>query len=222
MILAARYANYKDDMLNDVREAVNHVDAFLKYWFQDQGTDPITVEALALGLANNYPRHVDDDTEFITHLADKNFTAGQAAAWYARGPANDRADVLQRGKNNWNNAPAGTFPADYNPYDDTWLVVNQTGSVTLDDTTPVVGTEITATVNDPDDGIGNREWQWQSLATGGEWTAISGATTRRYTPVTADVGKTLRCRCKYTDNANDDTTDKNTAISAATGAVVAS
>ena len=84
------------------------------------------------------------------------------------------------------------------------------GSVTIDDTTPVRGTAITATVSDPDGSVSNVTWQWQRGTSN-----IAGATSATYTPVLADVGKTLRAVASYTDAHG---TGK-TATSAATSAV---
>ena len=87
---------------------------------------------------------------------------------------------------------------------------DQPGTVTLDDTTPIRATAVTASLADADGGIENLTWQWQRAGVN-----IAGATSASYTPVLADVGKTLRAVASYDDAQG---TDK-TATSAATGAV---
>ncbi|WP_374437663.1 reprolysin-like metallopeptidase [Inhella sp.] len=54
-------------------------------------------------------------------------------------------------------------------------------------------------LSDPD-GIGPLNLRWQSSADGGQtWTDIAGATTDRFTPTEAQVGRLLRARIDYTD-----------------------
>ncbi len=78
-------------------------------------------------------------------------------------------------------------------------------------------TPVTATLSDPDSGVGEVSWQWYSAASGwnqfrdlelgpsvsqaGPWTALSGngADTNIYTPQHADANKWLRATATYTD-----------------------
>ena len=79
-------------------------------------------------------------------------------------------------------------------------VLDLPGSVTLSpEGAPEVGTEITATLTDPDGGVTGEIWQWQRSADGVTWTAIDGASTASYTPVEADVGMMLRANVSYSD-----------------------
>ena len=96
--------------------------------------------------------------------------------------------------------------------------VNEKGSVTLPKDSkgrpvqPVTGTAITATLNDPDNGVAAITWQWlRSATTTGPWTVINGATTDTYTPVAADNGHYLRVRATYLDvtTGGDDTSTAN-------------
>ena len=66
---------------------------------------------------------------------------------------------------------------------------------------PQVDTALTATLVDPDGGATNITWTWQSSPNGSSgWTAISGATSDSYTPVTGDVGNYLRATASYTNS----------------------
>ena len=79
-------------------------------------------------------------------------------------------------------------------------VLDLPGSVTLSPVgAPEVGTEITATLIDPDGGVTGETWQWQRSADEVTWTAIDGASTASYTPVEADVGMMLRANVSYSD-----------------------
>ena len=96
----------------------------------------------------------------------------------------------------------------------------QSGTVTIDDTTPVVGDELTAsTANAADpDGLPDPfapAWQWYRTPDGGSETEISGETSATYTVVAADPGATLTAKASWTDNGGFD----NTLASAPTSAV---
>ena len=82
-------------------------------------------------------------------------------------------------------------------------VVDQPGEVTLSSTTSEVGVAITATLDDPDGGVTNVAWGWESSPSEGpaNWTTISGANTASYTPIASDAGKVLRAVVTY-DDAN--------------------
>ena len=80
--------------------------------------------------------------------------------------------------------------------------VDEDGTVTLDSTSPSVGTEITASLTDPDspDGVTGATWQWaRSDANDGTYTDLPDATMETYTPVAADVPMYLRATAMYTD-----------------------
>ncbi len=89
-----------------------------------------------------------------------------------------------------------------------------TGTPATPLTTPQVGTEITATLTDPDGNPGDTlpiaattaittanitSWQWARETTAGQYTDIATATTATYTPVTADDQKHLRVTVMYND-----------------------
>ena len=64
------------------------------------------------------------------------------------------------------------------------------------------GVTITATVTDPDGGISDQAYEWQRWnSTPSRWEAISGATSRTYAPVSADIDRRLRVMATYSDAA---------------------
>ena len=83
------------------------------------------------------------------------------------------------------------------------------GEVKLSSIQPAVETELTATVTDPDGGVTNVRWQWQSAPTrAGSWDDIDDATSATYTPTagdpadeddTGDIGNYLRVAVTYND-----------------------
>ena len=98
----------------------------------------------------------------------------------------------------------------------------QSGTVTIDDTAPMVGDELTAsTANAADpDGLPDPfapTWQWYRTPDGGSETEISGETSATYTVVAADLGATLTAKASWTDTGGF----ANTLSSAATSAVAA-
>ena len=98
----------------------------------------------------------------------------------------------------------------------------QSGTVTIDDTTPMVGDELTAsTANAADpDGLPDPfapTWKWYRTPDGGSETEISGETSATYTVVAADLGATLAAKATWTDTGGF----ANTLASAATSAVAA-
>ena len=89
---------------------------------------------------------------------------------------------------------------------------------------PQVGQTLTATLGtiDDDDGLpatfpDDYTFQWVRVASGGNETDISGATSATYAPISADVDNTLKARVSYTDGGGT----LETLESAATDAVVA-
>ena len=78
--------------------------------------------------------------------------------------------------------------------------VEEPGTVTLSSTQPIVGTPLTATLDDPDNVSGSVTWLWERSQNGtSSWTLISGETSATYTPVTADETRFLRATTSYTD-----------------------
>ena len=98
----------------------------------------------------------------------------------------------------------------------------QSGAVTIDDTAPMVGDELTASaasVADPD-GLPDPfapGWKWYRTPDGGSETEITAETSATYTVVAADLGATLTAKASWTDNGGF----ANTLSSAPTGAVAA-
>ena len=83
-------------------------------------------------------------------------------------------------------------------------VVNadEAGSVSLqwDGDSPQAGSELSATLLDPDGGVTNAAWAWERSPDGsGEWEAIDGASTDAYTPANEDAGYYLRATVAYAD-----------------------
>ncbi len=81
-----------------------------------------------------------------------------------------------------------------------------TGTVTISDTTPAYGEALTVTVSDVVDGDGvpaTPVYSYQWVRVDGSDADIAGATTSSYTPVAADVGKKLKVRVLFTDNASN-------------------
>ena len=103
----------------------------------------------------------------------------------------------------------GSFPSVNEPAD-------QPGAVLLSSTTSEVSVALTASLTDPDGGVLNKVWQWESSPDQDPptWTTISGATSASYTPTTTDVGKLLRASVTY----DDATGPGRTAVSAPTAA----
>ena len=98
----------------------------------------------------------------------------------------------------------------------------QTGTVSIDDTSPMVDDELTASttgVADPD-GLPDPfapTWQWYRTPAGGSETELPGATSATYTVVEADFGAALTAKASWTDVG----AFANTLTSAPTDAVTA-
>ena len=93
--------------------------------------------------------------------------------------------------------------------------VDEAGMLSLTSFYPQVGTELTATLSDPDGTTSGVTWKWESTSDRdlNDWAAISGADAKAYTPVDGDLGKYLRVTASYTDpegpgkSAHSETTD---------------
>ena len=74
------------------------------------------------------------------------------------------------------------------------------GMVTVMPTMAVVGTELTATLTDPDGGVTINMWDWWISDTeGGTYTLIPDSLSDMYTPTTAQEGMYLKARALYDD-----------------------
>ena len=220
---APEYSDGVPDIVEQVGYYMRAAVAFIKNRFQDPDITPTTTENVIKEMAKGAAdiTTVDKFAENIrTYKALLPTGPTQAYGWVsidAEGNVTrtNLADAVQLGE--------GTLPDDFNSFDDSWLVINQEGSVSLDSTTPVSGTALVATLSDPDGGItSDTTWSWETKATDGDWTEVtrtitSTSTTSSYTPVNDDVGKILRVTATYTDNAADD----NTVTSEETSAVTA-
>ena len=78
--------------------------------------------------------------------------------------------------------------------------VDEDGSLALSNAQPQVGTLFTATLSDPDKGISDLTWTWESATSTVSTTTSSSGTTDSYTPVDADEGKSIRVTVSYTDS----------------------
>ena len=74
--------------------------------------------------------------------------------------------------------------------------VQEAGTLALLPLQPVVGSELTATLADPDGRVAISSWSWERSPDRAAWTPVSGATVD-YTPVAADVGAYLRVTATY-------------------------
>ena len=85
--------------------------------------------------------------------------------------------------------------------------VDDPGVVTImPDTTPQVGTELTASLEDQDGSVANLTWQWQKDDGQGNYVDIPGATMMSYTPVMADDDSRLQATAMYDDVFGEDKT----------------
>ena len=82
-------------------------------------------------------------------------------------------------------------------------VPDQPGEVSLSSMTPVVGTELTASLTDRDGSVTGETWMWyksmDSTFMDGTEMEIAGATSMSYTPMAADEGYYLMVKVMYTD-----------------------
>ena len=93
------------------------------------------------------------------------------------------------------------------------LVINvgnlkEVGALAFDAPIPVKDVILVARLSDPDGGVTGATWEWQRQNTRGtsSGTAITGETSRSYTPTADDVGKFLRVTVTYTDGFNSGNT----------------
>ena len=220
MVEASAISFYSTTLLDNVRKMLKSMDQFIKNKSDTATIDPIVVARL-IDEALKGPSGYTSFREQIIGMDTITFHATHAQSWVDVGPAENRLEITRRHLNNLVvGSSNNTLKDDYNPIDRSWITANREGSITIGNMSPVVGTEISAALYDSDSGVSNTEYQWQNrTGNDGTWVDITNATTARYTPVTADVGKQLRCTIRYTDNANTDTNNKNYLESLATNAV---
>ena len=98
----------------------------------------------------------------------------------------------------------------------------QSGTVSIDDTAPMVGDELTASTADVEDPDGLPDpfaptWRWYRTPSGGAEAVISGESSAAYTVVEADLDAALTAKASWTDVGGF----SNTLASASTSAVTA-
>ncbi len=78
--------------------------------------------------------------------------------------------------------------------------VDGLGDVVLSSSHVRVGTELSATLYDPDGNLSVMGWKWANSRDKVTWTDIAQADSATYMPMAADSGKHLRARATYVDN----------------------
>ena len=79
--------------------------------------------------------------------------------------------------------------------------VDEPGTLSISSTEAAFGTELTATLTDPDGGITDVSWEWQWSSDGAEWFTVPGGMSASYTPAHSDGGLMLRATVEYSDAA---------------------
>ena len=77
--------------------------------------------------------------------------------------------------------------------------VDEAGALSLSTEQPLVDTELTAALTDPDGAISGRTWSWERSTDRSNWIPITGADSRAYTPGVADLGNYLQVTVEYSD-----------------------
>ena len=144
-------------------------------------------------------RDVHDTGEFVTIKEN----TGSAATSYTDDTVEPETRyvyrmkaVNQHGASTWSNFVQADTPAAPTPEPDQNSPA--TGQPTIGGTVEVGETLTADTYGIADaDGLGNAVFEYQWLA---ENTEVAGATSSTYTPVDADVGKTIKVRVSFTDD----------------------
>ena len=77
--------------------------------------------------------------------------------------------------------------------------VDEAGALSLSMEQPLVDTELTAALTDPDGATSGRAWSWERSTDRSNWIPITGADSRAYTPGVADLGNYLQVTVEYSD-----------------------
>ena len=84
---------------------------------------------------------------------------------------------------------------------------------------PEAGTELTASLTDPDGAVSGVSWVWAvGASSSGSFTAVSGATAASFTVRAADHGKYLQATATYTDTVHSATGQTVSEVTAEVGA----
>ncbi len=86
----------------------------------------------------------------------------------------------------------------------------EAGTLTLSSQQPLVGTLLTATLDDPDGDITSLSWTWERSQNRSNWSEIDGATTESYTPAGDDLDHYLRVTASYDDGEGADKSAQET------------
>ena len=96
--------------------------------------------------------------------------------------------------------------------------LNEVGNVSISGD-PEAGTELTASLTDPDGAVSGVSWVWAvGASSSGSFTAVSGATAASFTVRAADHGKYLQATATYTDTVHSATGQTVSEVTAEVGA----
>ena len=87
--------------------------------------------------------------------------------------------------------------------------VDEPGTASLSSLQPEVGIPLSVTLTDPDGGLANVSWAWESSIDKVTWTPISGSSSDTYTPANENVDSYLRVTATYTDGEGPDKRAQN-------------
>ena len=170
----------------------------------------IVEESISVGTAIGIPVSADDEGDKLTYTM-----GGTNAASFgidaASGQLQTKAALDYETKSSYSVTVTATDPSGASDTITVTITVTNAddeGKVTLSSTQPQVGTELTATLTDPDGVSGNPTWQWASAdSAGGSFIPINGATSATFTPGTRDMGKYLKATASYTDSVGSDASE---------------
>ena len=177
--------------------------------------------AMALGLTVDGPAtasHAENDTDMVATYTVSG-PGSDMATWTLEGA--DRGDFrISNGMLTFATPPNFEMPASAD-MDNEYMVtvkatsgtntdmrdvtvtvtnVNEPGTVTLSTMRPIVGTEVTAELTDPDGMVSDVTWDWWRSATAdGELLEIVGEIDPTYIPTAADENMYIKARALYTD-----------------------
>jgi len=199
--MALDYLHLMDDLGNHLGRILSRADAVIKKFFQDPDVDPLIVRQMALEAVKG-PSTISEPLVMFRNLRllALAYPNGYpfAAIWVETRNLNSPQDVVRKvlAQVIQNVDERYDYPMNYDSTDDTWIVENQAGRVSYDNTAPVINDVLTATLSDPDGGLADIVYQWQELR-GSTWQDISGETDASHTLI---VPGSYRCQVRYTDN----------------------